>query len=306
MTTTLIAALVVGLLAPMARALVWGVPFGLLSISTVLVSFTGSALTVLLIGVMVGFLLRATTLTPDQIDTMAGGFGAVGGFVLLLSSARRMRHVRGLSVLCQRLAEEDAQATALRALGRLLDRVKKSDADRHIALVLMATGPLTQASLWEEARAGLSSIDEQSLTPSQSVLRNQALATCQLQFDELGAAENAIERIPRPAEPSIEVWLVAMEALLLAVRGQPEAARAKLRGQDTSDNPSLEASHRLVRAHILAGQNQRGAALEELKTLHRAAGRAGLERALHPNGPASALARELIDDAEETPRVSPV
>ncbi len=295
MTTTLIAALVVGLLAPVVRALAWGVPFGLLSISTVLVSFAGSALTVLLIGATAGLLLRVTALTTDQADRIAGGIGALGGFVLLLSSARRMRHVRGLSVLCQRLAEEDARPSALRALGRLLDGVRKSDTDRHAALVLMATGPLTQASLWEEARAGLLSIDEQRLAPAQSVLRNQALATCQLQFDELDAAWDAIGNIPRPAEPTIEVWLVAMEALLLAVRGESEGAQAKLRGQDTSDNPSLEASHRLVRAHILAGRGQRDAALDELKALREAAGHAGLERVLHPDGPASVLARALID-----------
>ncbi len=300
MATTLIAALVVGLVAPVVRALTWGVPFGLLSISTVLVSFAGSVLTVLLIGAIAGFVLRTTTLTPGEVDVVAGGIGAFAGFLLLLNSARRMRHVRGLSVLCQRLAEEDAQPTALRALRRMLDRAKKHDTDRHIALVLMSTGPLTQASLWEDARAGLSSIDEQGLTPAQAVLRNQALATCQLQFDELEAAEEAIGSIPRPAEPSIEIWLVAMEALLLAVRGKPEAAQAKLRGQGTSGNPSLEASHRLVRAHILAGQDQREQALEELKALRQAAGRAGLERVLHPHGPASTLARELIDAEERS------
>jgi hypothetical protein len=303
MTTTLIAALVVGLLAPVVRGLAWGVPFRLLSISTVLVSFAGSTLTVLLIGATAEFLLRAAELTPDQADRVAGGIGALGGFVLLLSSARRMRHVRGLSILCQRLGEEDAQPTALRALGRLLDRVKRSDTGQHIGLVLMATGPLTQASLWEVARARLSSIEEQSLTPAQSILRNQALATCQLQFGELDAAQNTIGSIPRPAEPSIEVWLVAMEALLLAVRGELEAAEAKLRGQDTSDNPALGASHRLVRAHILAGHDQPEAALVELKALRQAAGRAGLERALHPDGPASALARELIE-AEESRTLS--
>ena len=300
MTTTLIAALVVGLLAPVVRGLAWGVPFGLLSISTVLVSFAGSTLTVLLIGATAGFLLQAAELTPDQVDRMAGGIGALVGFVLLLSSARRMRHVRGLSVLCQRLGEEDAQPAALRALGRLLDRVKRSDTDRHIGLVLLATGPLTQASLWEVARAKLSSIEEQSLTPAQSILRNQALATCQLQFGELDAARDTIGDIPRPAEPSIEVWLIAMEALLLAVRGELEAAETKLRGQDTSDNPALEASHRLVRAHILAGHDQREAAITELKALRQAAGRAGLERALHPEGPASELARELINAEEES------
>lgn len=300
MATTLIAALVVGLLAPVVRALTWGVPFGLLSISTVLVSFAGSVLTVLLIGAIAGFLLRTTTLSPGEVDVVAGGIGAFGGFLLLLNSARRMRHVRGLSILCQRLAEEDAQPTALRALRRMLDRARKRDTDLHIALVLMSTGPLTQASLWEDARAGLLSIDEQNLAPAQAVLRNQALATCQLQFDELEAAKDAIGSIPRPAEPSIEIWLVAMEALLLAVRAEPEAAQAKLRGQDTSGNPSLEASHRLVKAHILAGRNQREQAIEELKALRQAAGRAGLERALQPHGPASALARELIDAEERS------
>lgn len=299
MTTTLIAALVVGLVAPVVRGLAWGVPFSLLSIGMVLVSFVGSVLTVLLIGATAGVLLRVTSLTPNQINVMAGAVGAVGGLLLVLSSARRMRHVRGVSVLCQRLGEEDAQSKALSALGRLLDRVKKSDTDRHIALVLMATGALTQASLWEEARARLSSIDEERLTPAQSILRDQALATCQLQFDEIDAAEEAIDRIPRPAEPSIEVWLVAMEALLLAVQGDPEAAEAKLRAQDASDNPSLEASHRLVRAHVLAGQGQPGAALEELKALRQAAGHEALERVLHPDGPASALARQLIEDEDE-------
>lgn len=297
MTTTLIAALVVGLLAPIVRGLAWGVPFGLLSISTLLVSFVGSVLTVLLIGATAGFLLRASTLTPDEIDRMAGAIGGLGGFALLLSSARRMRHLRGVSVLCQRLDEEDVQSTALDALGRVLDRVKKKDANHHVALVLMATGPLTHASLWEQARERLWSIDARELAPAQAVLRNQALATCHLQFDELEAAGDAIDSIPRPAEASIEVWLVAMEALLLAVRGEPEAAEAKLRGQDTSEDPSLDASHRLVRAHILAGRGEREGAIKELNSLREVAGLAVLERALRPDGPASRIATELIEAA---------
>lgn len=294
MTTTLVAALAVGLLAPVGRALAWGVPFSLLSVGVVLVSFIGSALSVSLVGVVAAFLLRSTSLSAPQIDLWAGGIATVVGLLLLYSSARRMRAVRGLSILCQRLLEADAQPKALAALQRLLDRTQQRDIDKYIGLVLMATGPLTQAGLWDEARSRLSGIDEASLTPPQAILRDQALATCQLQFDDVDAAHEAISRIPRPAEPSIEMWLIAMEALLLAVRGDHEAASAKLRSQDTSDNPSLDASHRLVRAHILASEGQSREALEELKALRQVAGRPGLERVLHPDGPASPLARELL------------
>ena len=50
MIPTLIAAAVVGVLAPLMRARAWRVPFGLLSIATVLRAFFGAFLTVLVIG----------------------------------------------------------------------------------------------------------------------------------------------------------------------------------------------------------------------------------------------------------------
>ena len=296
MATTLIAALVVGLLSPIARSLAWGVPFSLLSIGTVLTSFAGSSLTVLIIGAICSVALSATPLSADQIDLWSGLIAAATGSGLLASSIRRLREVRGLSVLCQRLPEKDARELALRSLRRLLDRVRRTNVQQHASLVLMATGPLTQAALWNEAREQLMSVAEDALDAPQAVLRDQALATCHLQFDDPKAAQEAIERIPRPAEPSIEVWLVAMEALLLAVGGRFAEAEATLREQDAADNPSLEASHRLVRAHIWAGQGRKQDALRELDGLRLAAGRAGLERVLRPHGPASILARELLDE----------
>jgi hypothetical protein len=300
MSSTLIAAVLVGLAAPVIRGWIWGVPFSLLSIATVLRSSFGSALTVLVIGVGAFFALRATSMPQDQVSRAAGLVGGGLGSLLLLSSARRLRDVRGLSILCQRLREEDAQPAAAAALDRLLDRVRRKDAQRYIALVLMATGPLTQASMWGEARERLQSLDDGVLSEPQSVLRNQALATCELQFDDVDAAQRAIDRILRPTESSIEVWLVAMEALLMAVRGQSEKALAHVGGQNADDNPSLRASHRLVHAHILAGRGDLEAALEELRSLKREAGRAGLERAMLPSGPASPLARQLLDEAGQS------
>jgi len=300
MTLTFIVAALVGLAAPVIRGWIWGVPFSLLSIAAVLRSFVGSALTVLLIGTASFFALRATSIPADQVNLLSGLLGGALGLLLLLNSARRLRHVRGLSILCQRLQEEDARPTATAALGRLLDKVRAGDPQRYIALVLMATGPLTQAGMWGEARERLRSLDDAELSEPQAVLRNQALATCELQFDEVDAAQRAIDRIRRPTESSIEVWLVAMEALLMAVRGEAERALAHLGGQDVEDNPSLRASHRLVHAHVLAERGETEAALDELRALQQEAGRAGLERVTLPSGPASPLAEQLLSKANQS------
>ena len=300
MTLTFIVAALVGLAAPVIRGWIWGVPFSLLSIAAVLRSFVGSALTVLLIGTASFFALRATSVPANQVNLLSGLLGGAVGLLLLLNSARRLRQVRGLSILCQRLQEEDARPTATAALGRLLDKVRAGDPQRYIALVLMATGPLTQAGMWGEARERLRSLDDAVLSEPQVVLRNQALATCELQFDDVDAAQRAIDRIRRPTESSIEVWLVAMEALLMAVRGEGERALAHLGGQDVEDNPSLRASHRLVHAHVLAERGETEAALDELRALQQEAGRAGLERVTLPSGPASPLAQQLLSEADQS------
>ena len=300
MTLTFIVAALVGLAAPVIRGWIWGVPFSLLSIAAVLRSFVGSALTVLLIGTASFFALRATSIPENQVNLLSGLLGGAVGLLLLLNSARRLRQVRGLSILCQRLQEEDARPTATAALGRLLDKVRAGDPQRYIALVLMATGPLTQAGMWGEARERLRSLDDAVLSEPQAVLRNQALATCELQFDDADAAQRAIDRIRRPTESSIEVWLVAMEALLMAVRGEAERALAHLGGQDVEDNPSLRASHRLVHAHVLAERGETEAAMDELRALQQEAGRAGLERVTLPSGPASPLAEQLLSEADQS------
>ena len=300
MALTLIVAVLVGAAAPFVRAWIWGVPFGLLSIATVLRSFFSSALTVLVIGVVAFFALRVTAIDPAQINWLAGSIGGLVALLLLFASARRLSDVRGLSILCQRLQEEDARPQAAAALDRLLKRQRRREEQRYVALVLMATGPLTQAGMWAKAREQLQGLDEIALSEPQAVLRDQALATCELQFDEPEAAQRAIDRIRRPTEGSIEVWLVAMEALLMAVRGESEKALAHLGGQNTDDNPSLRASHRLVHAHILAKRGRTEDALEELRLLQQEAGSTGLERVVLPRGPASPLAEQLLSEVDQS------
>lgn len=300
MALLLIVAVFAGAAAPFILSWLWGVPFGLFSIATVLRSFFGSVLTALLVGVVALFALRMTPADPAQINWLAGSLGGVVALLLAIVSAQRLRDIRGLSILCQRLQEEDARPQASAALDRLLDRQRRRDEQRYVALVLMAIGPLTQAGMWTEARERLQGLDEVALSESQAVLRDQALATCELQFDNPQAAQRAIDRIRRPAEGSIEVWLVAMEALLMAVRGESEKALAHLGGQRVDDNPSLRASHRLVHAHILAKRGHTEDALEELRVLQEEAGRAGLQRVVLPQGPASPLAEQLLKETDQS------
>ena len=117
MTLTLIVAGLVGLLAPVIRGWIWGVPFSLLSIAAVLRSFAGSALTVLVVGITSFFVLRTTSMPQAQVNGIAALLGGSLGLFLLLNSAWRLRQVRGLSILCQRLQEEDARPTATAAIG---------------------------------------------------------------------------------------------------------------------------------------------------------------------------------------------
>ena len=297
MITTLIAALLVAIAAPWLRRLYWGVPFSLLSFGTVLVSSVAALLSVLLLGAAANFVLRYTPLAPERLDLVSGLIACAGGCVLVLASARKLRDVRGLSVLCQRIDEPEVRETSLAALQQLLDRVKTQGSDRYASFVLMATTALTKADLWDDARSRLQDAAAQTLKPQQQALVNQALATCALHFDDLREAEGAIGRISRPSESPVEIWLVAIEALLAALRGQADDALAMIESQDTEANPSLRASHRIVRAHALAAKSDPSAAMQELRILKDEAGEVGLERVLRPSGPASPLARELLGAA---------
>ena len=152
------------------RARAWRVPFGLLSIATVLRAFAGAFLTVLVLGSVALVILRMSSMS--EADVGAAVFGGVVGLGLTWTSVRRMRDIRGLAVLLQRIAEDDAKAQALPALERLLDEIRAENPQRYIALVLMATGPLTNTGMWDVARARLRDLHDLPLTTAQSVLCN--------------------------------------------------------------------------------------------------------------------------------------
>ena len=221
--------------------------------------------------------------------------------LLSVASARRLRDVRGLSILCQRLQEEDARPQAAAALDRLLNRQRHRDEQRYIALVLMAIGPLTQAGMWADARERLQGLDEVALSESQAVLRDQALATCELQFDDPDAAQRAIDRIRRP-DRRFDRGLVGRHGG--TAHGRQGRVRKGTRAPRRTDAPTtiLRFAPRIAWCTLTSWRNavvprtrSKSCACSE-----RRRGAPGFSASCLPAGPASPLAEQLLNEADQS------
>ena len=160
----------------------------------------------------------------------------------------------------------------------------------------MIAGPLTQAECWQPTIDLLQTIDRNSLDAEHDAIRAQTLATSSLYVGQFDEAAKALHSVPRPAPNEIEVWLLAVEAWLNALDGNAEKALSHVGKQATEENPSLKASHRIIRAHALAGTKNTAAARNELQSLLGEAGAAGLRRLIQPEGPASSLATAMLSE----------
>ena len=293
MTPTWIAAAVLGIAAPFVWATVWRVPFGFLSVAHVLRASLSTALSTAAFGAMALWAMRALNVNVNA-PVMAALVGAALGWVLLWIVARRYREVRALALLCQRALEPDIRDQALAALSQLLEATKETDPERHASLALMATSPLSKAECWPFIRDLLAGIETSALQPRHKAIAAQALATAELQLDNPTGAAHAVSGLTRPADPQVEVWLVAIEAWLDALKSNADAALGRIAGSRDVDDPALRASHRIVRAHAFCARGDEARARQELDRLRQEAGESGLQRVACPKGPASALANRIL------------
>lgn len=295
-------ALVLGIAAPIVVASSWRVPFGMLSIAIVLRATLGTAIVTFLAGAIgAGSFAALPWIPPERLGTSAAIFGGSVGATLMLASARRLRAVRGAYLLAQRLFDPVARADALAALRRLLDRARDARTDdggrTYGSLVLIVTGPLTAVGEWEEAARRLAEIRPGSIDARHDAVRAQSLAACRIHLGDAKGTRDAIASVDRPvADAAIESWLVTIEALLDAIDGRANEALAVVGEEDAGGDPSLRASRRLVRAHAFVTLGREADAREELERVREEAGVVGLEQAMKPEGPASALARELAGE----------
>lgn len=278
-------ALALGALAPFLRAWMWGAPLALFSTAMLLRAFLGEALVAFFAG---GVLLIAL---PGPLAAAVGGGVSL---VLSLLSARRHRHLRGLTLLAYRLGQADARDEARLALLDKLGRLRRAVSPReHAEYALFAALPLSAVELWADARALLESIAIDALAPDAQARALQALATVRLQGSDLEGAAAALARIARPAEPAVERWVRAGEALLLAVQGAADEALAACPDENDADG-ALAATYDVVRAHAHASRGEDDEARRALERVRAVAGDPGLRRAVGPVGPATDLAREML------------
>jgi len=304
MLPTLAAAVLLGALAPMLRALMMGVPLGLLSVGMALRSFASAVMTVVAFGALARVtLIFVIPATPPELGLYAAAVAFGVAAPLFVLSARRRRRLRGALLLAYRLKDESVREQALEALTRLVTRSRPKPgrpAMNHVQMVLMLAAPLTAFGLSDTLEEWLSASHTEGLDPRTSALRAQALATCRVEAGDVEGASRALDEVPeRGVDPLLDSWLVATRALLHAVQGEPDAALRKLGDDDEDLEPALFASRSIVRAHVLASRGDEVGAEAELRRASEAAGVPALTRATRPEGPASDLARQLREEQEE-------
>lgn len=292
------------LAAPWVQAWAWGVPFGYLSYAILLRAVVGTLVTALLSGILA---IGCFAFTSPDIATSIGYQPAIVGggtaLAILWIRLRRSPLLKGAVLLVRRSREPDIRQDALSRLELLLMRSCKRAARRprdHATLTLFALPLLSEVGRWDSLREALTAIDMSRLSEKESAVAHQALASVHIHLGDAQGARDALANLERPVEePQVELWLVAIDALLFAVDGDAERA-LKLIGRKTPEgDAALQASHQIVRAHAWASQGDLQRARKALKGVLAVAGDAALRRALLPTGPASEIASTLLTESAD-------
>ena len=285
MNAPFIAAAIVGAVAPFVRAWAWGVPLWMYTWGMALRATLGAGLVTLLAGLI-------PLVAVDEWTAGAIGLAVGGGLMLL--SARRHRHLRGIMLLSWRLADPVMRAEASQRLVERMEAARKLPPNAYARLALLASGPLSAVERWDDVVRSLAWLDFERLAAVERARVAQAMATAQLALGDLEAATAWVTRVERPAaEAGVERWLGASEALLLAVQGNADEALRRANEAHSGDD-ALGASYAIVRAHALASKGDDEGAEAELRAVQAIAGRAGLARAVRPVGPATDIARAML------------
>lgn len=246
----------------------------------------GAGLVTLLAG-----LISLIAFEPQVASLIGLGVGAM----LTLLSARRLRHTRGTALLAYRLTQEPTREEARKVLRKRFERYSRGSlsATDHARLAPVAVLPLSGLGSWDDALAILRGVDRSQLGHLDAARHGQALATCLMEQGHLEEAAEVIGELERPAASEIERWLVALEALLVAVQGGSEKALSLAREHDDGEG-ALGASYAIVRAHAHACDGNERACQRELDKVLELAGPDALIRAVRPLGPASDVARSMM------------
>jgi len=282
-TGPFIAAFLVGVVAPFARATAWGAPVAYFSLAMVLRAGAGAALVTLAAG------LIATMVTSDM---MSGIVGICVGLPLMLLSARRMRYVRGATLLAMRLKDPVVHERAFELLQKRLDAAKRALTPASYAqLMLLISAPVVSVGKREPMAARLRAVPLEPLPSSMRAQVLHARSTLDLQIGDYEHAQEALDDLPDDTPEELTRWTQVTQALLWALQGNADDALDYVERAPSDEEllPALD----LIQAHAYASMSrdeEAKAALGRLKDR----GPHALESALKPVGPATDLARALL------------
>ena len=129
MNAPFLAAAFVGAIAPFVRAWAWGVPMGCFTWGMALRATLGAGLVTLMAGLI-------PLVVVD--DLTAGLIGLVVGGLLMLLSARRSRHLRGIMLLSWRLASPLTRDEVVERLRGRLASARRLGPESYAQLALVA------------------------------------------------------------------------------------------------------------------------------------------------------------------------
>lgn len=284
MDAPFLAAAIVGAIAPFVRSLAWGVPMWMFTWGMALRATLGAGLVTLLAGLI-------PLVVVDEWTAGAIGLG-VGGALMVLS-ARRLRHLRGVMLLSWRLGSVVTRDDAARRLMKRLASARKLGAEQYAPVALIASGPLSAVERWDDVLTALEGLTSSPLPKPLAERVAQARATAELAVGDLEGATESLSSVERPAEEAVERWLRAAEALLHAVQGGADQA-LKIANEESGADAALGASYEIVRAHALASKGDDEGAKAALRKVEGVAGATGLQRAVRPVGPATDIARAML------------
>jgi hypothetical protein len=239
---------------------------------------------------------------------MAGLFGPIGAGALGLACnvfiggrayqvLRRSQRVRGL---LERVRGPEADA-ALALLEREVEGLRggrggeKADYDHRARWVLSIAASVSRAGHPQRALDWTMRVEHGVLGRPLAAIHAQHEAVFRIAIGDREGARRAIARASRPAIAPWEDALLALEALLDALEGNPEAVLSRTSGPLEAEGAiTSRVVWQAARAHAQAKLGAIEEARSTLRTIRSESGDEVIHRVAMQNGPASRLAEALL------------
>ncbi len=249
-----------------------------------------------------GLVIFMTILLSSVVaGRLGGGFSIVRATVAAVAVSAgwwwMFRRQTWASRLTDRVKDPARRDAALASLEERVTELLADPSTEARAELRRAATPFLVADRPDRAVAVLLAAGEGDLAPDARLHHLGNLAFAQLQLGDPAAAEATLVRADgAPDDPLAALFVSSTKALVLAVRGRHEEALTLLASLKIPSPHALDLTAIVTRAHASAGAGDEGEARALLERLLAAGARETVERATKHGGPASPVARALLEE----------